>query len=148
MALDEKTVGSVTTHDGSAGIDGYTDVLGNFSLRLLRNSGEVQQMSHLTTRVSGLDKIKDVTEHSLHAVRSSMTVCRFRIKVVLSDLINIFGFHRFGIQELQREPLFFLGIDCMVLMTIPTQFQTLVFKKSMPKFLLNLKLFINQEPLG
>lgn len=74
MALDEKTSGGVSTNEGSVGIDGYTEELGNFSLRLLRYSGHVHQMSHLTTRISGLDKIKEIVEHSLHAVRKPLFI--------------------------------------------------------------------------
>ncbi|KAK3911299.1 Mannosyl-oligosaccharide glucosidase [Frankliniella fusca] len=71
MALDDKTAGSITTNEMLSGIDGYTDELGDFTVRFERHFGEVYQMSHLNTRISGLEKIKEITEHSLHAVRDS-----------------------------------------------------------------------------
>lgn len=69
MALDEKTSGMVTTNEQKVGIVGYTEELGNFSVRLLSHDGELSHMSHLTTHVSGLDKIKEITENYLRAVR-------------------------------------------------------------------------------
>ena len=86
MALDEKTPGSVTTNEGSVGIDGYTKELGNFTIRLLHYSGQVYQMSHLTTRISGLDKIKEITEHSLHAVRKFLYILKISFQVTFFSL--------------------------------------------------------------
>lgn len=69
--LDEKTPGQVSASDGITSINGYTEELGNFSVNIQRDFGEVDQTSSLTTRIPSLDKIKEITEHSLRAIRDT-----------------------------------------------------------------------------
>lgn len=93
MALDEKTSGMVTTNEQKVGIVGYTEELGNFSVRLLSHDGELSHMSHLTTHVSGLDKIKEITENYLRAV--SIDCCRMLqtwcVKVKFKIILEFLG---------------------------------------------------------